>query len=364
MGGTDPVGQASGQHTQKTRRDKATGDNITGRLIRSIDGIGPKCRLVMSDTTDYPPDYVPSCDICPPPGCEEPENSYRDSRWVTGDAQHWVAGADMGFGTMDLRVWEDGTAKQGNTDGQWFTSNNIVFVFVPSSGAIQAYPYIFLDCTQGSLLSSGGFGGPGGFIGRIAKEDGDSVAKPTISGLQSGAELAAAAGPNYQMVDMENIPESAKGQDPRLLDGVGQGWFQNNISLGGTHNYRKDIDPDEFRFVVIDGGNRIVLANGSWFTVNDVFLRITHSDGYVAEYLYAVSSDGGTFYHDSYMGYERADFRMFEIYDNATGNFPSTCLNDSCSNEIDKGLPSSFYSTQEDGQSTYVPARTPAGGVY
>jgi hypothetical protein len=135
---TDPVGPASGKHTQKTRRDKATGDNITGRLIRSIDGIGPSCRLVVSNEMDYPPDYVPPCQICPPHG-EEPENSYRDPRWITGSDMHWVAGAELGFGTMDLRVWEDGTAKQGNTDGQWFTSNNIAFVFVPNSGTRTTY---------------------------------------------------------------------------------------------------------------------------------------------------------------------------------------------------------------------------------
>jgi len=358
---TDPVGAASGKHTQKTRRDKATGDNITGRLIRSIDGIGPACRLVVSDEMDYPEEYVPPCEICPL-SVEEPENSYRDPRWITGSDMHWVAGAELGFGTMDLRVWEDGTAKQGNADGQWFTSNNIVFVFVPNSGDSISYQYILLDETQGSLLSEKGFFG--GFIGRIAKEPGESVAKPTIANLQSGEALATAAGPNYKMVDMANIPESAKGQDPRLLDGVGQGWFQNNINAGGTHNYRKDVDPDEFRFVVIDGGQAIMLANGSWFTVNDMFLRITHSDGYTCDYLYALSSDGSTFYHNSYQGYERADFRMFEIYSNTSGDYPPTCIGTSCSEEIPKGQAASFYSTQEVGQSTFVPAPCPATGCY
>ena len=54
-----------------------------------------------------------------------------------------------------------------------------------------------------------------------------------------------------------------------------------------------------------------MLANGKWFTVNNTFLRITHSTGYTTDYLYAVTSDG-TFYHDSYQAYERADFRMFQ----------------------------------------------------
>jgi hypothetical protein len=360
MGGTDPVGAASGAHTQKTRKDTGS---LTGRLIRSIDGIGPNCRLTISNTTEFPPEYVPSCELCPPAGCPDPENSYRDSRWITGDAEHWVAGAEMGFGTMDLRVWDDGTALQGSTAGQWFTSNNIVFVFVPESGSNRVYPYIFLDCSQGSLLSEGGFGA-GGFIGRIAKEPGDSVAKPSVSNLQSGQALAAAAGPNYQMVDMETIPQSERDQDPRLLDGLDQCWFQNNASLGGTHNYRKDVDADEFRFVVIDGGQSIILANGDWFTVNDVFLRIAHPDGYVADYLYAVDSAGPTFYHNSFQGYERADFRMFEIYGTNDPNFPATCINSSCSGEIPKGQGQSLYANQEDGGSTYTPAPTPAGGVY
>ena len=196
-----------------------------------------------------------------------------------------------------------------------------------------------------------------------AKEE-ESGSKPSVSNLQSGADLAAAAGDKFKMVDMENIPESAKEQDPRLLDGTSECWFQDNSdpSIGGTHNYRKDVDLDEFRFVVIDGGNSIILANGDWFTVNDVFLRVTHPDGYVADYLYVVSSDGGTFYHNSFQGYERADFRMFEIYSNSSGDYPPTCIGNSCSEEIPKGQDSSFYSTQDVGQSTFVPAPCPAGG--
>ena len=163
------------------------------------------------------------------------------------------------------------------------------------------------------------------------------------------------------MVDMENIPESAKAKDERLIDGSGQGWFQDNSIVGALHHYRKDVDADEFRFVVIDGGQSIILANGDWFTVNDVFLRITHPDGYVAEYLYAVSD--GTFYHNSFQGYERADFRMFQMHSGTSG-FPSTCIDNSCSGEIEKGQAQSFYSNQEDGGSTFVPAPTPSGGVY
>jgi len=357
MGGTDPVGPNSGQHTQKTRRDaQGTVDNITGRLIRSIDGIGPALRLTISTEMDFPPSYVPPCDIHAPELGAEPANSYRDPRWVTGSDAHWTTGS-IAIGSFDLRVWEDGTARLGTTNGQWFTSNNIAFVFVPSSGTSKKFPYIFLDATQGSLLSDTSFMS-GGFIGRILKESATNYAEPTISALKSGDELAAAAGDNYKMVDMVNIPESAKQQDARLLDGTDQGWFQDNTSAGGLHHYRKDVDLDEFRFTV-NQGSATMLANGKWFTVNNTFLRVAHSTGYTTDYLYAVDADG-TFYHDSYQAYERADFRMFKKKANSD-TFPASC-GSQCSSEIPKGQKASLYSSLENGKSTFVPAPCPTGG--
>jgi len=359
-GDVDPLGPTPASHTQKTRRDKATGDKITGRLIRSIDGIGPSCRLTISDTTQYPPGYVSPCDIHQPVLTGgEPENSYRDPRWVSGDNNKWTTGS-LAIGNFDLQTWDDGTAIMNGKNGQWFTSNNIAFVFVPTSGSSVKYPYMFLDDTQGSVISDAGF--MNGFIGRFQTTTATGVTKPTLSGLKSGAELAAAAGADYAMVDMQNIPDSAKKQDPRLVDTLSDCWFQNNINAGGTHNYRQDIDADEFRFAVIDGGNITMLANGKWWTVNNTFLHIEHSDGYVAEYLYALTSDG-YYFHDSYMGYERADFRMFQKYTNDGGKFPSTCINDSCSKELAKGAASSVYSKMGDtGKSTFTPAPCPAEG--
>lgn len=359
MGGTDPVGPSSGQHTQKTRRDaQGTVDNITGRLIRSIEGIGPALRLAISHEMDFPPGMVPACDLHAPKMGAEPENSYRDPRWVTGSETHWKTGS-IAIGNFDLRVWDDGTAKLNNKDGQWFTSNNIVFVFVPGTGSSARFPYIFLDETQGSLLSDQSFTS-GGYIGRIVKEAATSIAKPAVSGLKSGAELAAAAGENYKMVDMVNIPESAKQQDARLLDGTSQGWFQDNRSAGGIHHYRKDIDPDEFRFTVNQGTSRTMLANGKWFTVNNTFLRVTHSSGYTCDYLYAVDASG-TFYHDSFQAYERGDFRMFKKTANGSDTFAATC-GSICSDEIPKGEAASLYSRMENGKSTFVPAPCPADG--
>jgi hypothetical protein len=359
-GDVDPLGPFPGSHTQKTRRDKGSGDKITGRLIRSIDGIGPKCRLTISDKTAYPPKYPESCTIKPPELGPEPENSYRDPRWVTGDGAKWVTGP-IAVGNFDLQVWDDGTALMNKKPGQWFTSNNIAFVFVPSSGTSVKYAYIFLDYKQGSVISDAGYMN-GGFIGRYEKSTAGVAAKPTVSGLKSGAELTAAAGADYAMIDMQNIPASAKKQDSRLIDTDSNCWFQNNIGAGGTHNYRKDVDPDEFRFAVIDGGRITMLANGTWWTLNNTLLHIEHSTGYVAEYLYAVGSDG-RFYHNSFMKYERADFRMFEKYDNAGGKFPATCVNDSCSKELAKGAAASMYAQQGDtGKSTFAPAPCPADG--
>jgi hypothetical protein len=90
------------------------------------------------------------------------------------------------------------------------------------------------------------------------------------------------------------------------------------------------VDADEFRFAVIDKGQVTMLANGKWWKVNNTFLHIERPNGYVVEYLCAVTPDG-YFMHDLFMKYERADFRMFQKYENAGGKFPATCINDSCS---------------------------------
>jgi hypothetical protein len=367
MGGTDPVGPSSGQHTQKTRRDADSegSDRVTSRLIRSIDGIGPATRLVVSADMDYPKDYVPSCDIHAPVVGAEPTNSYRDPRWVTGDGSKWGTGS-IAIGSFDLQVWEDGTAKLGSANGQWFTSNNIAFVFVPSSGTPVKYAYIFLDATQGSVIGEGRMMSSGGYIGRFEKKTASGT-KPAVSGLKSGEELAKAQtkfNDEYKMVDMTNIPATAQKRDSRLLDGgATKGWFQDNTSMKGAHHYRKDVDDDAFRFTVNQGGQRAaVLAAGDWFTVNNTFLRVKHAKtGYVAEYLYTVAEDG-TFYHNSFMGYERADFRMFKKETNAS--WPQTNCGAICSQEIPKDVaPAAMYvNDKEKGQSTFVPAKCPSGG--
>jgi len=372
MGGKDPVGPSSGQHTQKTRRDADSegSDRVTSRLIRSIDGIGPATRLVVSADMDYPAGYIPSCDIHAPVLGGEPTNSYRDPRWVTGDSQKWGTGS-IAIGTFDLQVWEDGTAKLGSTTGQWFTSNNIAFVFVPNSGTPVKYAYIFLDDKQGSVIGEGAMMSSGGYIGRFEKKA-STTAKPSVSGLKSGEELAKAQtkfNAEYKMVDMTSLPKTAAGitssytRDSRLLDGgPTTGWFQDNTSMKGAHHYRKDVDDDAFRFTVNQQGQRAaVLASGAWFTINNTFLRVISSNGYIADYLYTVASDG-TFYHNSFMGYERADFRMFKKVEN--NKMPQTNCGAICGEEIPKGIaPAAMYvNDKEKGQSTFTPAKCPSGG--
>jgi hypothetical protein len=369
-GGADPIGPGGSLHNQKTRRNaqEKKNDPVTGRLIRSIEGVGPALRLVLSADGGFPPNYVPSCEIIAPEVGGEPENSYRDMRWVTGGDAKWVSTSGMGF---DFRFWEDGTATStssyGNytnvTNGQWFTVNNIALVFVPNSGSILKHPYIFLDDAGASLL-----GGSYGYVGRIIKEDAAAVTKPAIANLKNGAQLAEEAGAacgcdDYKMVDMENISTSHKGkQDTRLIDGPDSGWAQ--INVGSEHHYRKDVDADEFRFTVGGSGSRGILANGDWFTVNNTFLRVTHpTTGYEVDYVYYVSS-GGQFYHNSFMAYERGDMRVFTKRQNNTDAW-SLCA-PGCSDEIPKGQAQSMYGpggyNANVGYSTFVPAPCPAGG--
>jgi hypothetical protein len=319
----------------------------------------------------------------------EPENSYRDKRWVTGSDAHWTPAGGTAIGGFDFVVWEDGAAllvadkSQSycsgpyagslsfckDVPGQWFTSNNIAFVFVPNSTTRTPtkYAYIFLDNSHGSVISDKGYANyeDMGYIGRIERKEASSrYVKPAVSGLMSGKELAQAQAnfaTEYKMWDMANIPAAAKKQDRRLLDGPDSGWSQKNV--GSAHHYRKDVDLDEFRFTV-NQGSSMILANGDWFTLNNTFLRVTHpTSGYTADYLYAVSVDDKgalTFYHNSFMGYERGDFRMFTKAADGP-DFNNLCS--ACSGEIPKGQDASFYSQQgATGKSTFVPAPCPTGG--
>jgi len=377
-GGTDPVGINSGSHDQKTRRNsQGVGDPITGRLIRSIEGVGPGFRLTLSADTDLPPGYIHPCRL-PAPNITEPVNSYRDPRWVTGSNARWSG--------INLMVWEDGTARLGTTNatnGQWFTSNNINLVFIPNNvsanSPVRRYAYIFLDEGVGTYLSppAGNMGGMNMVMsGRIEKEAVGSIDKPAISNLRRGEDLARTMddfNTYHKMVDMANMSTWAAGQqDERLLDGPNHGWLQ--INVGSAHHYRKDIDSDEFRFMV----SGTMLANGSWFTVNNTFLRVTHPgtgnnpQPYVVDYLYVITPDGNRFNHNSFMGYERGDMRVFTRMPNDTSFIstnwpitPPTSWNDGLGygrEEIPKSRAASMYASNARGASTFIPAPCPEGG--
>jgi hypothetical protein len=385
MSGTDPVGPGSGTHNQKTRRNaQGTGDYVTGRLIRSIEGIGPALRLTLSANGSLPPNYVHPCQLYAPEMGAEPVNSYRDPRWVTGSEALWR------MGSTDLRVWEDGTARLGTANGRWFTSNNITFVFVPNTGtSLTRYAYIFLNESDGTFLTGAGMSG------RMTRQGATRFEKPDLSPMR-GEELARSR-PDfnelYRMVDMVNMPQSARGQDAQLLDGPNHGWLQ--INQGSTHHYRKDVDEDEFRFIV----SGALLANGSWFTINNTFLRITYTGFYQnctwgcvggtgfgctggqfvqtcvddstrplvyeVDYLYVVS--GGRFLHNSFMGYERGDMRHFTMIANDDSRIAAIAQQCSrCVGEIPKGQGVSMYGPggfmEDVGHSTFVPAPCPEGG--
>lgn len=283
----------------------------------------------------------------------------------------WEHGS-IAMGQFTLHAWEDGTARLtssyggGAVNGQWFSSNNMSLVFVPSSGSgRRVYKYIFQDPRQCAIISDERWMN-GGFVGRIVKMPVASpVSKPSVSGLMSGEELAKSQ-PDYNdyfvRYDFANLPESAKKKDGRLLDGPNYGWFQDNSTAGGVHHYRKDIDSDNFRFVVYQG-NATNLAYGDWFTVNNTFLRITDPrNNYTSDYLYAITP-GDTLYHNSYMGYEPGDFRMFGKKANNT-TFPCG-TGAGCNSEISTSIGTSMYATGQwttRGKSTFVPPPCPAGG--
>ena len=377
---TNPIGPGGQIHTQKTRRggyydtkEPSYTRQISARRIRSIDGADGSIGLRIAYSEQLPPDMRAPCDIHPPKvEGGEPENSYRDLRWVTGDDYEWRGGGNYTSGSIGestFKLWADGAAVakvgfSGSTvQGQWYTVNNIALVIVPNSGSRYRWPYIFMSDSPGeeliSVISDKGFNG---FIGRLKKvpKTSGSPSKPSISNVQTPTQLAAANSPADVMIDMVNIPTSVQEKDSRLLDGANYGWFQDNTSMQATHHYRKDVDANSFRFAVLLSGNTNLLAGpGDWFTVGNTFLRVKNAqNGYTTEYLYTITTDG-EFHHVSYQAYERGDFRMFKKTENSkifprTTELPTTgtpVYNSNCEITAD-GC----------GKSTFVPAPCPSGG--
>jgi hypothetical protein len=362
-GGRNPVG--IGGHTQKTRRGGSmSGPNdsrlLTARQIRSIDGADGMLgfRIALSeDFESVPSGMLRPCEVRRPFMDDVARNNadpFRDERLITGDNFMWTGG----FVSLPMKLWENGDATIagfgggtfGRIDGQWYTVNNMALVIVRNNGERIKFAYIFMDENQMTVMSDTTGAIP---MGRLTKanENRTGNLRPTITNRRPASQLAAESPVHdHSLVDMSNIPHSARGKDSRLLSPSGSGWWM-GLGMGGTHTYRKDVNENEFRFVVYQtvppiaaGSTGTVLANGNWFTVNDCFLQVTHETGYVTQYLYTVTT-GGEFRHISFQWYERGDSRSFTIRPNAeiTGH----------THEIPSNLGVSIYANRDDGQSTF-----------
>jgi formylglycine-generating enzyme required for sulfatase activity len=395
-GGHNPTGPGGHLHNQKARRGGSSGAtapstrHVTARQIRSVDGAdgGLGLRIALSgDRTSVPDGMLRAREVQRPSmDCREIPNSWRDPRWVTGDDYAWTGGMGM---SMPMKLWESGEVTiggsvftggfgggsvMGQTVGQWYTVNNIGLVIVTNAGARGQLSYIFMDDDLMTVISDSGRGGAGAMMlpgGRLEKvrdtRDERLQTQPTIPDdvRQTPQTLAEESPRDHRQFPLEyfdrgvdDFPAYARGQDLRLLDGatseqrLTQGWWM-GLGMGGTHTYRKDVDPEEFRFIVYQSvpgitdptrtGN--ILANGRWYTVNDTLLRVIGRNGYVTEYLYTVSADGNSFSHVSFQAYERGDSRTLTIHPNTdvTGH----------PHEIPTGLEQSFYANSANGQSTF-----------
>jgi formylglycine-generating enzyme required for sulfatase activity len=321
-------------HTQKTRRggsyDQAASESrVSARKIRSIEGKDGSIgfRLARSVNDNDPAAQLDPCTITQPfpTGAKI---DFRDLRIATADDEAWIY--DMGEYSSGmgyvLRLSPNGTARyamimnyngsQFITDqasGEWYTVNGFSLYIVPNSGAEKKYLYLPLckeHCDNMSMMPEAGM--PGRYV-RMKLSDlagAEKVTLPTISSPKT-LEVLASGKTN---IDMANPPKT--GHDPRVKEGDGYAWIQDNVKMGagGTHRYRKDFESDsDMRFVVWDAGagSSTLLAHGPWFTVDNSFLRVNDPNGQTYDYLYTVTKNNDTLYHISFQAYEPGDFRMF-----------------------------------------------------
>ncbi|NLB63176.1 MAG: formylglycine-generating enzyme family protein [Fibrobacter sp.] len=342
----NPIGPAT-IHTQKVRRggsydQPASESRVSGRKIRSIEGkdgsIG--LRLALSADGARPDGMLDPCTIEQPvPTGGKP--GFHDDRLINAEGEAWVN--EMGL-TNILIVKENSaiyTSTYGNftsskVEGQWYSLNSMSLNIVPSSGAEKKYIYYLIDHDNLSMMPEGGM--PGRYYRRQLSEINSDAKAPTIANPKTPEQLA----PAGYNIDMNNPPTD--GRDPRLIEGPNQAWLQDNIAMGagGTHRYRFDFDNEDYtRFYVYDPPSYTSLAKGSWFTVDNTFLRILDDNGKVYDYLYTVTPDGKTYYHISFQSYEPGDFRMFEKVDASA--VPAW------------KEPSASDRTFDQGSSTYIP---------
>jgi len=328
---TNPVYRPTA-HTQKTRRggsydQPATGSRVSARKIRSIEGkdgsIG--LRLARSVNDNDPAAQLDPCSITQPfpTGAKI---GYRDERIATADDEAWIydmGDYSSGMGYV-LRLSKNGAARYAmimnfngspyitdQASGEWYTVNGFSLYIVPSSGAEKKFIYLPLcreSCDNLSMMPEAGM--PGRYE-RIKLSDfagAEKVTLPTVSSPKSLETLAA----GKITIDMTDPPKT--GRDPRLKEGAGYAWIQDNVKMGagGTHRYRKDFESDDnMRFIVWDPPSTTLLAQGPWFTVDNTFLRVNDPNGQTYDYLYTVTKNNDTLYHISFQAYEPGDFRMF-----------------------------------------------------
>jgi len=166
----------------------------------------------------------------------------------------------------------------------------------------------------------------------------EKVTLPSISSPKTPENLAN----GKTNIDMANPPKT--GHDPRVKEGTGYAWIQDNVKMGagGTHRYRKDFESDDkMRFIVWDPPSTTLLAQGPWFTVDNTFLRVNDPNGATYDYLYTVTKNNDTLYHISFQAYEPGDFRMF--MKTRDGDIPAG------------SEPASNATTYNQGASKYIP---------
>ena len=385
MGGVDPIGPGGIFHTQKTRRGGIYGGlpdstrTLVARQIRSIDGgAGVGFRIALSgDMNSVPPGMVRPRDVVHPSIDERNlPVTYRDQRLVTGDNLVWENDSNM-FTPFSMKLWDTGEMvirSPGFEDriGQWYSVSNLGIVFVENAFTENekrmTLPYMFLTENFATIVNDVSFSGDGAPIHRMERhaDAGTGIEKPTGITLYAPEDLAAASKHDHTSYDLKNITEEMKGHDERLVDGEGYGWYLSALAMG-AHQYRQDFTDSIFRFVVFSpsfgngtgganpgyGGN--YLAQGSWYTVNDMLL-VVGSGTSARHYLYAVTDEVNSYIRPgqkvhqlmeiSYMGYERGDSRYLECHPNASVT--------GYSNEIPAGFawppekPTTFMTAQEE----------------
>jgi len=328
---TNPIYRPTA-HTQKTRRggsydQPASGSRVSARKIRSIEGkdgsIG--LRLARSVNDNDSAAKIDPCSITQP-FPSGAKIGYRDLRIATADDEAWIydmSEYSSGMGYV-LRLSPNGAARyamimngnvfsygDANVSGEWYTVNGHSLYIVPTSGTEKKYIYLPLcreSCDNMSMMPEAGM--PGRYE-RIKLSDfagAEKVTLPTISSPKTPENLAT----GKTTIDMTNPPKT--GHDPRVKEGAGYAWIQDNVKMGagGTHRYRKDFESDQdMRFIVWDPPSTTLLAHGPWFTVDDTFLRVNDPNGQTYDYLYTVTKNNDTLYHISFQAYEPGDFRMF-----------------------------------------------------